>query len=118
METMRLRKIQAPSQVDPLLDALVGHSNLLPKGAARTGDLSVLSRQLRALATRATQHGQAWSCGERGLDTWLILCEMVLPLSRERGSPVLRIELYGDEGLKDAGLWTADRGGKWSRCGD
>lgn len=118
METMRLRKIQAPSRLDRLLDALVSHSDLMPEGASRTRDTGVLSRELRALAARATEGGQMWSCWERGIDTWLILCEMSLPLSRERGSPVLKIELYGDEGLKDAGLWTADRQGNWSRCAD
>ena len=118
METMRLRHILAPSRLDMLLDALVCHSNLVPEGVSRTRDLGALSQDLRTLVTRATQRGLVWGCWERGPDTWLVLGEMSLPLSRERGLPVLRIELYTDEGLKETGLWTADRKGNWSRCSE
>ena len=116
METLRLRKIQLPSRLDQLLDSFVCHSDLVPEGAFRTRDVRALPRELRTLTSRATQRGQTWGCWEKGLDTWVILCEMSLAHSRERGAPVLQIELYGEEGLKDSGLWTSDRHGTWSRC--
>jgi hypothetical protein len=28
------------------------------------------------------------------------------------------VDLYDEDGLKDSGLWTSDRQGKWSRCSD
>ena len=118
METVRLRKIQLPARLEKLLDSLVSHSDLIPDGAFRTRNLGGLSRDLRALVAKAAERGQVWGCWERGSHSWLILGEMSLDLSRERGSPVLRIEVYGDEGLRETGLWTSDRGGKWSRCSD
>lgn len=118
METVRLRKIQLPSRLEKLLDSLVSHSDLIPDGAVCTRDLGGLSRDLRALVAKAAERGQVWGCWERGSHSWLILGEMSLDLSRERGTPVLRIEVYGDEGLRETGLWTSDRGGKWSRCTD
>jgi hypothetical protein len=118
LETMRLRHLLAPSRLDLLLDALVCHSNLVPAGVSRTRDVGGLPQELRALAMRATQRDLAGGCWERGPDTWLVLGEMSLPLSRERGSPVLRIELYTDQGLKVTGLWAADRNGNWSRCSE
>jgi hypothetical protein len=42
---------------------------------------------------------------------------MSLPLSRERGAPVLRVDLYDEAAeLKDAGVWVTDQEGKWTRC--
>jgi hypothetical protein len=42
---------------------------------------------------------------------------MSLPLFRERGAPVLQVDLYDEAGeLKDAGIWMIDPEGKWSRC--
>jgi hypothetical protein len=43
---------------------------------------------------------------------------MSLPLSRERGSPVLLVEHYDESGeLKESGAWMPDQEGKWRRCG-
>lgn len=36
--------------------------------------------------------------------------------SRERGAPVLQVDLYDEAGeLKDAGIWVTDQEGKWTR---
>ena len=41
---------------------------------------------------------------------------MARPLSRKRGTPVLQISLYGDDGgLRDQGSWMPDQHGKWCR---
>jgi len=39
---------------------------------------------------------------------------MALPLSRERGAPVLRVSRYKETGeLTEVGAWTPDRDGRW-----
>jgi hypothetical protein len=44
---------------------------------------------------------------------------MSLPLSRERGTPVLSINRYGEDGeLKDAGAWLVGPDGFWQRCAE
>jgi hypothetical protein len=44
---------------------------------------------------------------------------MSLPLSRERGSPVLLVNRYSESAeLQDAGSWMSDQEGKWRRCAD
>jgi hypothetical protein len=44
---------------------------------------------------------------------------MSLPLSRERGAPVLQVNRYDEKGeLKDAGSWTTDPEGKWRPLGE
>ncbi len=102
METVRLRKIQQPSQVERLLEGFV---------------LRALSPQLQRVVQRATQKGNVWACWADSYNTWLFTREMSLPLSRERGAPVLRVYLYDEAGeLKEPGIWVADQEGKWSRC--
>jgi hypothetical protein len=116
METNRLRKLQQPCQVEVLLNALVSGSNLLPQGAYRIHQPSSVPKELRRIALRATQKGQVWLCWAHTFNTWLLIGEMSLPLSRERGMPVLLVNLYDDGGLKDSAPWMADRSGKWCRC--
>jgi hypothetical protein len=43
---------------------------------------------------------------------------MSLPMSRERGAPVLQVNLYDDEGLKECGPWMPDGDGRWCRCSE
>lgn len=53
-----------------------------------------------------------WSCWAHEVRTWLFTAEMSLPLSRERGTPVLHIKRYSDELLEDSGTWTTTRAGR------
>jgi hypothetical protein len=118
METVRLRRIQEPSHVERLLDAYVSRSDLLPKDAFQIRALRALSPQLQRVVTRATQKGHVWGCWADSYHTWLFTCEMSLPLSRERGAPVLLVDQYDEAGeLKDSGTWVSDQEGKWRRCG-
>ena len=117
METVRLRRLQ-PSHIERLLEALIARSTLTPEGAYQIRDTASAPKELRRIATLAAKSGRAWSCWAHGSSTWLIIAEMILPLSRERGTPVLQVDVYDEFGPKDSGLWMPDRDGKWSRCND
>ena len=119
METTRLRNLQQPSQTELLLETLVSRANLLPKGAFRVRDPNALPSPLQAVVARAGSEGRIWAAWATPHQTWLFTCEMSLHRSRERGSPVLLVDRYGeDAGLQDAGSWAADAQGQWQRCGD
>jgi hypothetical protein len=115
-ETARLRKLQQPAQVERLLTALVVRAALVPDGAWQIRHPRAVPRELRAIATHAAEKGRVWSCWADGHHIWLFTGEMSLPLSRERGAPVVRVDLYSDDGSTDSGLWTPNRDGRWQRC--
>lgn len=49
----------------------------------------------------------------------LLTAEMSLPLSRERGAPVVQVNSYAESGeLTDADFWVVEHEGKWRRCAD
>jgi hypothetical protein len=117
METLRLRRIQQPSEVRRLLEEFVSHGSFLPKDSYRILDPSALSPQLRRVLAGEAEQGHVWACWANNFQTWLFTCEMSLTASRERGAPVLKVTLYGEMGeLKDTGTWLAAREGEWSRC--
>jgi hypothetical protein len=118
METKRLRKLQEPSQVERLLESLISRTSLVPGGAYQIRDPDSVPKELRKLATRETQKGKVWSCWAHSFRTWLFTGEMSLALSRERGTPVLQVDVYDYEGLKDSSPWTPDRSGTWCRCSE
>ena len=119
METLRLRRIQEPSRVEALLEAFIARTHILPEGAYQIRDSRELPGNLQAVISRAIADGQVWSCRARGDQLWLFVCDMSLPLSRERGTPVLMVWVYGEDGeVKDSGAWRYDPLGTWSRCAD
>ena len=117
METLRLRKLQEPSQVTRLLELCVTRSQWVPEGAYQIRDPTGLPEVLRGVLAQTIEKGQVWACWEEGVHLWVFTAEMSLGLSRERGAPVLQVNSYGEDGvLKETGHWTADRDGKWGRC--
>jgi hypothetical protein len=119
METRRLRHIQQPSQTETLLDALITRGYMLPKEAFQIRDPNSLPAQLQQVVARATEEGRVWSCWATSHDIWLFTCEMSLPLSRERGAPVLLVNRYAETGeLTESSSWTSDPHGTWRRCAD
>jgi hypothetical protein len=119
METMRLRNLQQPSQTEVLLETLVSRTDLLPKDAYRIRDSQALSSQLQAVVARAGAEGRIWAAWATAHFIWLFTCEMSLHQSRERGTPVLLVERYGEDGeLQESASWAADAQGRWQRCGD
>lgn len=118
METLRLRRIRPP-HVERLLEACISRSNLLPQGSYQLRDPDSVPEGLRRILREATEEGKVWLCWANGSDTWLFTCEMSLPLSRERGTPVLCVNLHGSDGaLKDSGTWATDPQGAWRRSGE
>jgi len=119
METMRLRKIQVPTSIERLLDAVITRAQLVPEESYQIRDPKSLPILLQNLVKRATQEGKVWSARSDGQHTWLFTSEMPLSRSRELGTPVLQINIYGEDGqLKDSAAWAGDRAGSWNRCAD
>jgi hypothetical protein len=117
--TVRLRKLQQPPpHVERLLDGLVTRARLVPQDAYQIRDPASVPKDLRRIAKLAAANGRAWSCWTYRIRTWLVTGEMPIPLSRERGAPVLQVDVYDEDGPKDCGLWMIARDGKWSRCND
>jgi hypothetical protein len=111
-----LRKIHHPSEVGELLESYISQSDVVPRGSYQIHEPRSIPREARKILTQAVKEGQTWSCWAHGLHTWLFTCNMSLPLSRERGSPVLQVSLYGEDGgLQDCGTWTPNQQGKWCR---
>lgn len=119
METLKLRQIQHPAEVERLLESYILRANLLPKDAHQIRTAPSVPRELRGLVMQAVKLGKTWSCWASGARTWLFTAEMSLDSSRERGTPVLHVKLYGDDGLlREAAALTTDPTGKWQRCAD
>jgi hypothetical protein len=119
METLRLRRIQEPSRVERLLEAYISRSGVVPESAYQVRDRSELPARVQTILSRAIAQGQVWSGWARGVQVWLFTCEMSLPLSRERGTPVLTVSCYNEDGeVMDSGTWRYDPQGSWSRCAD
>jgi hypothetical protein len=119
METLRLRKIQQPSHLERLLEAYISRGKFLPSGAYQIRDPGAVPGALRRIAAKAAEEGHVWACWVDNFHSWLFICEMSLSLSRERGSPVLSVSRYDEAGdLIEAGMWAADRDGRWLKCAD
>jgi hypothetical protein len=117
MEFVRLLcRIQHPSKVGELLESYISQSDVVPKGSYQIRKRDSVPPEARKILTQALKEGQTWSCWAHGLHTWLFTCNMSRRLSRERGAPVLRVSIYGDDGqLRDCGSWMPDQHGKWCR---
>jgi hypothetical protein len=119
METMRLRGIQHPSEVERLLESYILRAEILPSDASRIRIAGSMPKELRGVVMQAVKLGKTWSCWTQGHRTWLFTAEMSLELSRERGAPVLQVSLYGNDGtLRESAVLTTGPSGKWQRCGD
>lgn len=119
METVRLRRIQRPSQVERLLDLFIARSDLLPQDSFQIRNAAELPSQLQVIIVRSKGEGRVWSCWASSLQMSLFTCEMSLARSRERGTPVLLVNRYNEIGeLKDAGSWITGPDGLWQRSAD
>jgi hypothetical protein len=118
METVRLRKIEQPSRLERLLTAFAGSSDILPPDSHRIRDPNALPPALQQIVSRVKPKKQVWGCWSNNGGIWLFSAEMSMPQSRERGTPILLINVYRQDGeLKDSGLWLADSE-KWQRYHD
>lgn len=117
-QTIRLRKLQEPTSLSRLLDALIVRAMLVPLGAHQIRSADAVPAELRGIAELAVETGRAWSCWTYGVHTWMFTGTMPLAISREHRRPVLQVDIYGNDGLRDSGLWMSDGDGKWQRCAD
>ena len=117
MEMVRLLcKIRQPSKLAELLESYVSQSDVVSRGSSQIRRPGSVPRELRKILTQAVKEGRTWSCWAHGLHTWLFTCDMARSLSRELGTPVLQVSIYGDDGaLRDRGSWVPDQTGKWCR---
>jgi hypothetical protein len=116
---MRLREIQYPSSVARLLAALVTHAPLIGEDAYELRGAHAVPVALHHLLRHAGKVGRVWCAWTNDRQIWLFTAEMSLSRSRERGSPVLYVTTYGEDGqLQDSGVWTCNRFGKWARCSE
>jgi len=112
----RLCKLQQSSHVERLLQALVVNARLVPRGACQVTRPDAIPTDLRRLAALAVRSGHVWSCWTHDSHTWLATAEMPLPLSRERGAPVLQVDVYDENGPQHSALWMPSRDGRWNLC--
>lgn len=119
METLRLKRIRQPPQVERLLERLVVQAGLVPANAYQLRDPGGLPSALERVILETTKIDRVWACWADGSRTRLFTGEMSLPLSRKRGAPVLMVTEYSEQGsLQEAGHWTFDGEGNWRRCTD
>ena len=119
MDTDRLKKLQEPSQTERLLERLVTQARLVPADAYQLRDPGALPPALQEVLSLASGKEEVWVCWTDGNRIWLFTAEMSLPLSRERGAPVLTVTVYTEQGdLQDVGDWLVDQDSKWQRCSD
>ena len=107
--------LQDPSEVERLLQLCIASAGLLPQDAQPIRAPESVPPEVRRLLTQASERGWVWCCFAQGERTWLFTAEMSLPLSRQRGTPVLQIRCYNDELIESIGTWTTDPRGAWHR---
>lgn len=116
METLRLRAIQEPSRVERLLVAFALRSGTMTPDAYMLRDQRAVPAALQGLIFQAMREDRAWCAWKDDSRIWLLTCEMLFEQSREQGSPVLDVQLYGEDGeLKDSDAWVVGTEGKWRR---
>ncbi len=119
VETLRLSRLQqSPSHIKRLLEALVVRAKLVPEEAYQVRLTSAVPKPLRELAEQASKDGRVWACWAHGFRAWLFTAEMPLDLSRERGAPVMQVDVYDEAGARDSGVWVPNQDGTWQRCAE
>ena len=111
-----LRALQQPSYIDGLMESLVKSLNVVPEDALPLywNELPAAMQELAREARKAGRSSCCWMLP--GLHVWLFIGEMSLPLSRERGAPVLQLWYYRETGLIQTGHWFVDRRAHWHSC--
>jgi hypothetical protein len=93
--------------------------SIVPEDADTVEDRGELPPELQKVIIAAAKAGQSWCAWtDAGYHVWLFLGEMSLPLSRERGAPVLQLKYHREHGLRETGKWFIDRQAKWHRLVD
>lgn len=118
MDTMRLRTIQQPASVEKLLESFAATRIVLPADAYPLLDVDSLTAELKLLIRRTRDDERAWRAWSDDRHVWFLFGELSLPLSRERGRPVLRVSQYDEAArIQDTAVWLRGPGDTWERCG-
>jgi hypothetical protein len=119
VETLRLTKLQqSPSHIKRLLEALVVRAKLVPEHAYQIRLAGAVPKELRGRAELADKEGHVWACWALDFRAWLFTAELALARSRERGTPVMQVDVYDEGGGKESSLWLPNHDGTWQRCAD
>ncbi len=97
METRRLKTLVDPRQAQVLLDSYVASAARLPANARKQSDLSKLPLAFQERAEKSESDGSVWSAWTCGPEAWLYIGQLNLNRARERGLPVLELEVYDYE---------------------
>lgn len=97
METRRLLTLVDPRQAQLLMDAYVTSTAVVPAAARKQSDLSRLPLAFQERAEASESDGSVWSAWTHGPDAWLFVGQLNLNRARERGQPVLEIDIYDHE---------------------
>jgi hypothetical protein len=114
VDTLRLKAIQNPSDVQSKLEQCARSFAEVPRSARLVSDWLELPPVLGVIATRAAYTGQAWCALTDNHRSWLFLAEAPLALARERGKTVLVISQYDEYGeLASCSTWVETRASHW-----
>lgn len=97
MQTQRLRTLVDPRQARLLLDSYVAQAGALPAPARQQTDAARLPLALMERAEQAESQGAVWSAWTHDQNVWLYVGQLNLNRARERGQPVLEIDVYDFE---------------------
>ena len=97
METRRLRTLVDPRQALLLLNSYVAAAANLPASSKKQLDLARLPLAFQERAEKAESEGSVWCAWANGSDAWLFIGQLNLNRARERGQPVLELEVLDYE---------------------
>jgi hypothetical protein len=112
-----MQRMLDPKQTEELLEAFARAHNLVPADASRIKSPAELTRPMRRLITLAEATGIRWLAWSSKLRLLLLMGAPSLDLSRERGCPVLQVQVFDEEGtLLDSCNCLRTTEGKLERC--
>jgi hypothetical protein len=117
MQTDILRAMQTPHQTQDLVESCVRSQLIVPVAAHRVTLLPELSAPLRLLARKCEMEESVWLAWGDGGALWFVAATQSLDLSRERGRPVLQLQVYDELGeSQEAMTCVQTRDKRWQRC--
>jgi hypothetical protein len=117
MQTMKLRSIQDPGHAGELLESFIRREGRLNDESRELKTERELTPSLERLAQRSLEDGGVWRAWTDEREMWLWSSGVSLPLSRERGMPVMEVRRYDEHGnVEDSGTWVRVRSDEWQRC--
>ena len=114
---MKLKTLQQPGCLEALVDSLVAAQDWMPSEADIVAEAGALTSALQKLARRASASEGAWRAWTNRHGIRFFVAEMSMELSRERGSPALKVRHYDEQGeLQQYGQWIQLICGTWHPC--